>query len=111
MSIVGTLHASMSNDKPASELARTSISLPKSLYEKALQRAKELHFANFSDYVQHLLRDELVFREKENPVTPKLVSKHPLLDPNAPPPPVDAPPSKRRRLRKGERGLEPLEEN
>lgn len=52
----------MSKEKPVSDLARTSISLPKSLYEKALQRARELSFASFSDYVQHLLRTELVFR-------------------------------------------------
>jgi hypothetical protein len=57
----------MSKEKPVSELARTSISLPKSLYEKAMERARELHFANFSDYVQHLLRKEIVFRVEPPP--------------------------------------------
>jgi predicted DNA-binding protein len=52
-----------------------------------------------------------VLPKSKSAAKPTLVSKHPALDPNAPPPPAGAPPSKRRRLRKGERGIEPLEEN
>jgi transcriptional regulator with XRE-family HTH domain len=40
----------------------------------------------------------------------KLISDNPVLDPNAPPP-LGAPPKRRRRLWKGERGVEPIEEN
>jgi hypothetical protein len=36
--------------------SKKTISLPKSLLHKAEQRAHELHYATFSDYLQELIR-------------------------------------------------------
>jgi hypothetical protein len=37
---------------------RTTITLPDSLYQKALQRMAERDFIAFSDYLQHLVRED-----------------------------------------------------
>lgn len=49
--------------------ARTTISLPGKLSELAANRAKELHFATLSDYLQHLVRED-VLREPRNDAQP-----------------------------------------
>jgi hypothetical protein len=113
---VDVIHTCYADLNPVSQkTVRTTISIPRSLYEKACERAKELHFAGFSDYLQHLLREDVVFRiepePEQKPNKPQSISDNPVLDPNAPVPHPGAPVKKRRRLYKGERGLDPIEEN
>lgn len=43
--------------------SRTTISLPGRLHEMAKQRADNLHFATLSDYVQHLIREDVIRNE------------------------------------------------
>lgn len=47
-----------------SKPVRTTISLPEELYKRALEKQGSLHFSTFSDYIQHLLREEFVLREQ-----------------------------------------------
>ena len=58
------------------------------------------------------LRDIIISLARRLPAPkPKPISDNPVLDPNAPIPAADAVKPKRRRLWKGERGVEPIEEN
>ncbi len=41
-----------------SEAHRTTVSMPASLHAKATKRMQERDFGNFSDYVQHLIRED-----------------------------------------------------
>jgi metal-responsive CopG/Arc/MetJ family transcriptional regulator len=44
--------------------AKKTISLPKKLLQKAEGRAEELDFSTFSDYIQDLIRRDIVVREQ-----------------------------------------------
>lgn len=42
---------------------RTTISLPAALFEKAKRRREELHFSTLSDYIQDLIRNDILRQE------------------------------------------------
>lgn len=55
-------NASIVMSKP---IRRTTISLPETLYELACKRMAKLHFATFSDYVQHLVRQQEIQADQQ----------------------------------------------
>jgi hypothetical protein len=79
---------------------RTTITLPDSLYLKALQRMAERDFIAFSDYLQHLVREDtrnIILAPETNP----------LVLNDAPEPPRPARPKRKRK----QRGIDKDEEN
>ncbi len=46
-------------DEPKAELARTTISMPSKLYDKASSRQKSLRYKKFTHYIQALIEADL----------------------------------------------------
>lgn len=51
----------------SSDIFRTTVSLPGPLHQKATERMTELHFSGFSDYVQHLVREDVLKHQYPDP--------------------------------------------
>jgi hypothetical protein len=47
---------------------RVNITLPELLYDKACEKARAEGFSGFSDYVQHVIRLDTIYREREDQI-------------------------------------------
>lgn len=82
-----------------SDPVRTTVSIPRKLYDAAQAKQKELGFSTFSDYIQHLMREELILRD---------MRAHTAADDSAP---IKYPVPGRSKLPPGKRGIEKGKEN